>query len=108
MKKLLSLALVLILAFSMVFVAGAANAEDTIIQGFEDFDFSAVGSLENFDIIAIISEMISIENLTSFMDANTIKNLTEWLNAFFLRFDVWVRAFGVFVNGLLGGIFAGA
>ena len=104
MKKILSLVLVLIIAMS---VALPASAEDLT---------ASLGDLSNIQMPSL--EMPEFASLSEAFDAvadflkleGIMVYVTEfhlYMDDFYRELDTFLKAFGVVINGILSGVFAG-
>lgn len=97
MKKILSLILVLILMMSVAVVASAADGTGTSVT------LPDAGSLPSLnDAFMAISDFLKLEAFAPY-----ISGFHEALGDFYIQLDLWLRALGVVINGVLGGVFAG-
>lgn len=92
MKKILSLVLVLVLAMSVfAVVASATEGTGTPVE-LPETTIPSVG--EAFDAI---SDFFKLEALTPYFEA-----FHTAFADFYIQLDVWLRALGVVINGVLG------
>ena len=107
MKKILSLVLVLIIAMSVALPASAASAEDLT---------ASLGDLSNIQMPSL--EMPEFASLSEAFDAvadflkleGIMVYVTEfhlYMDDFYRELDTFLKAFGVVINGILSGVFAG-
>ena len=101
MKKFLSLVLVVILMMS---VAVMASAEGTALEGSGTTsilpDTTTIPSVgEMFDAV---SDFLKLEAFMPY-----VESFHTALSDFYVQLDLWLRALGVVINGVLGGVFAG-
>ncbi len=100
MKKFLSLVLVLILMMS---VAVIASAEGTALPGTgTDAVLPDTGSIPSVgEMFDAISDFLKLEAFMPYIDS-----FHTAMSDFYVQLDLWLRALGVVINGVLGGIFA--
>lgn len=98
MKKFLSLILVLVLMMS---VAVMASAEGTALEG-----TGSTANLAESSTIPSIGEMFDAVadflKLEAFMPY--VESFHTALADFYVQLDLWLRALGVVINGVLGGM----
>lgn len=97
MKKVLSLVLVLVIAMSVALSASAADMSAGITVPIADEAITMPSIGEAFDAL---SDFLKLEPIMVFINA-----FHEAMGGFYRQLDVWLRAFGVLANGVLGGIF---
>ena len=99
MKKLLSVVLVLVLTMSVALTASAADMSAGVAVPV------AEGGLDMVDIggaFDALSDFLKLEPIMVF-----VNGFHEAMGDFYVQFDSWLRAIGVVVYGILGGVFAG-
>lgn len=99
MKKLLSVVLVLIIAMSVMLTASAADMSAGVTVPVADGGFT-MPSIN--DAFKALSDFMKLEAIMVYVNA-----FHEAMGGFYKQLDVWLKAFGVIANGVLGGIFAG-
>ena len=91
MKKILCLALVLVLTMSVAFTASAADATGS-------FDLSVLSDFSaTFDAIA---EFLKLEGIMKYVNEFHI-----YMDDFYRELDTVLKAAGVVLNGLLSSVF---
>jgi opacity protein-like surface antigen len=99
MKKLLSVVLVLVLTMSVALTASAvdmsAGAAVPVAEG--GITMPSIGEAFN-----ALSDFLKLEPIMVF-----VNGFHEAMGGFYVQFDSWLRAIGVVVYGILGGVFAG-
>ena len=100
MKKFLSLVLVLVLMMS---VAVMASAEGTALEG-----SGTTATLPGADSLPSIGEMF--DAVSDFLKLDAFMPYVDSFHTamadFYVQLDLWLRALGVVLNGVLGGMFA--
>ena len=102
MKKILCLALVLILTMSVAFSASAEGIEDiagalgNMDLSFEVPKFASIS--EAFDAVA---EFLKLESIMVYVDEFHL-----YMDDFYRELHVALQAFGLVINGILSGVFA--
>lgn len=101
MKKILCLVLALVLMMS---VAVMASAEGTALEGSGTTAIlPEAGSLPSVgEMFDAVSDFLKLEAFMPYVDS-----FHEALADFYVQLDLWLRALGVVINGVLGGVFAG-
>ena len=91
MKKILCLALVLVLTMSVAFTASAADTTGS-------FDFAMLGDFEaTFNAVA---EFLKLEGIMKYVNEFHI-----YMDDFYRELDTVLKAAGVVLNGLLSSVF---
>lgn len=102
MKKILCLALVLVLTMSVAFSASAEGIEDiagalgNMDLSFEMPQFASIS--EAFDAVA---EFLKFEDIMVYVDEFHL-----YMDDFYRELHVALQAFGLVINGILSGVFA--
>ena len=106
MKKILCLALVLILTMSVAISASAISADD-ISNAVNNFDISSINiEMPKFDSISdafdAVAEFLKFEDIMVYVDEFHL-----YMDDFYRELHVALQAFGLVINGILSGVFAG-
>lgn len=99
MKKFLSVVLVLVLTMSVALTASAADMSAGIAVPAAEGGITMPSVGEAFNAL---SDFLKLEPIMVF-----INGFHEAMGGFYIQLDTWLRAIGVVVNGVLGGVFAG-
>ena len=99
MKKFLSVVLVLVLTMSVALTASAADMSAGIAVPVAEGGITLPSVTEAFNAFA---DFLKLEPIMVF-----INGFHEAMGGFYIQLDAFLRAIGVVVNGVLGGIFAG-
>lgn len=101
MKKILSVVLVLVLMMSVAVMASATDS--ALSSSGTAVTFPESASMPSLDeAFNAIADFLKLEAFTPY-----ISSFHEALSDFYIQLDLWLRALGVFVNGVLSGVFAG-
>ena len=99
MKKFLSLVLVLVLMMS---VAVIASAEGPLPGTGTDAVLPEAGALPSIgEMFDAVSDFLKLEAFMPY-----VESFHTAMSDFYVQFDLWLRALGGVINGVLGGIFA--
>jgi len=101
MKKILSLVLVLVLMMSVAVMASATDG--ALDNAGTAVTFPESASMPSIDeAFEALADFLKLEAFAPYISA-----FHEALSDFYKQLDLWLRALGVVVNNVLGGVFAG-
>ena len=101
MKKILSLVLVLVLMMSVAVMASATDG--ALGNTGTEVTFPQTPSMPSLDeAFNAIADFLKLEAFAPY-----VQSFHEALGDFYIQLDLWLRALGVVIHGVLGGVFAG-